>query len=412
MKISAIVPAHINDPIQLGWLKECLFSISPVVDEVIVMDDASTVHIGGLGNVGSNIKLFRTDIKQGTSRARNLAVTEAKNHLIFPLDCDDVVIPDAFERYVKVYDGTPLYPDLLKLRANGEEKRHVMMDFDCQLLFKHVITSVNVLHQKIQWEAIGGWDEEIDYIEDGEYNARLLYIYCGKRFPEPVVKYRQHEFQKTKEYANEHKQLLQQAITKFRSFAMGKRGCCGGKRPVKTSNINKTTVATSPTSGFASKGKVTPGIPGTVDGLITVKYIGGKGKGKHYIRGAVTKFNYKVSYNNYFNIDPRDEAVSPLFVKVVKEKPKAVKGNTVQKQVKKAAPKPVREAVKEVERVAVEEDYDDDIDVGEVLNQNYRIVLESLDELAPTQEEATIILDAEKQGKNRKKVIAYLERRL
>jgi len=292
----------------------------------------------------------------------------------------------------------------------------MMMDFDCDLLEKHVFASVNVLHYKMYCEMLGGWDEQIEYIEDGEYTSRLLYIYCGKRFPEAVIKYRQHKFQKTKLFKHEHKQRLRKVLSKVRGYKMA--GCCGGRRPMKNPKV-KTKVTTTPMNAFASKGAlVVPGVPGAKEGLVLVKYVGGEGKGKHYYKGVATGFGYKVMFGQFVNVDPADVR-SSLFQEVVKERPKPVKS-----MPKPVALKPVvkPESVKEVERVSVFEDEveidenlegdEEYLDLTEILDKKYQVVLATLDDLAPTQEEAVIILDAEIQGKNRKKVKTYLERRL
>lgn len=419
MKISAIVPAHITEPEQVGWLKECLFSLYQVVDEIVVMDDASTIPLHGVANFTDNISLYRTDVKQGVSRARNLAVEKAKNNVIFPIDCDDLVVPTAFEAFAKAFDGMPLYPDLIKLYPDGTEKRHIMMDFDCSHLEKYVIASVNVLHLKQHWKHLKGWDEEVEYIEDGEYNARLLYIYCGKRFSEPVVKYRQHQFQRTKLYANEHEKRLRDVVIKVRSYNMP--GCCGGRKVVKTTNVQKTRVNTTPKTAFASMGGVTQNIPGEKEGLVLVKYVGGKGKGKHYYRGPATGFNYKVQFGQFINVDPADANAGSLFEIIRKVQPKPVKVAAKPVAPRKVAPKKVpvvkETVVKEpvVEEVDVKEEEleeEEFIDMTELLDDNYRVVIANLEEFKPTQEEAMEILEAEKQGKNRKKVVEWLSNRL
>ena len=218
-KISAIVPVYIKHEDQIPWLEECLNSICPVVDEVIVMDDGSPVDLSDVQVVGDNIEWYRLGTNHGTSRARNLAVEYASNDLIFPLDCDDLIIPEAFELFIAEWDGTPLYPDLMKLRSNGDSKIHRLLDFQCDLLMKHIgISSVNVLHTKAQWNSVGRWDEDIEYLEDGEYNTRLMYWFCAKRVPIPVVKYRQHKYQKTRLHSSEHEQQLRQMLVKVRNY--------------------------------------------------------------------------------------------------------------------------------------------------------------------------------------------------
>ena len=379
--ISVIVPVYVTHESQLAYLDECIQSVYDLVDEVVVVNDGSLLDIQPVLAKYPEITWSDLGYNQGTSVARNHAVNLAKHELIYPLDSDDVVIVDKFIEFVKHWNGKPLYHDLLYMK--GERlKVHRLLDFDCDLLFKYVgVSSVNVLHTKTQWASIGGWNADIRYLEDGEYNARLEYIYCSERVPEAVVKYRQYKYQKTSVYVNTHRKLLDAMIKRIKDYSMS--GCCG-KRP--GSKINKMKVR----------------IPGKVNGFVLARYVGGKGRGKHYYRGVNTGYGYKVTYGQLINVDPDDITELSLFelasgikrVETDKVKVKKVERKARLVDVRREPVLNVLETMPDIE------------------SMKYQAVLAWLQEVDLDDYGIRKIIEIEEAGKNRKRVLRYLKNRL
>jgi glycosyltransferase involved in cell wall biosynthesis len=212
--VSIIIPAYITNKIQFNYLIACLDSAVSTGSEVIVVDDGSPVDLTAVQKKFPLFTLYQVPYNVGSSRARNLGVDIASNELIFPLDADDVLVTDKFLTFLNYWDGIPMYSDLIIFSDIKPEKIYRLLDFDCDLLYEHVgIASVSVLHTKSMWKFIGGWDEDILYLEDGEYNARLMYEYCAKRIPIPLVMYRKHEFQKTHLQSSVHNEKLHNVLT-------------------------------------------------------------------------------------------------------------------------------------------------------------------------------------------------------
>jgi hypothetical protein len=168
--------------------------------------------------------------------------------------------------------------------------------------------------------------------------------------------------------------------------------CCGGKKRVST--VKNSDVKAAPVSSM----------PGEKDGLVLAEYIGGKGKAKHYYRGNVTKFPYKISYGQILYVDLRDINDASHFKRVVKEK---VEVQSTQPALKSArlstvSRQPVQQEIEVVEP----------IDIPDIQSMNYKLVLAWLEETKPSDELAAKVLEIEKSGKNRKRVISFIERRL
>jgi len=243
------------------------------------------------------------------SHARNEAVKQSNASLILPLDCDDTLKLGAVERLVSAWNGVPLYPDVAKFGDENVE-HYVIMEWDCSHLYNFVgYTSVNVLHSKEQWKAIGGWDENLDFYEDGEYNARLFGNYCARRIPEPLVNYRIHAGQRTKKYGGLSKMYAKKILAMVRRYDFMCAGC--GKKRSNNMTVKSGTNRMSAVQISGQRGENimvdNANLPLQFEGKVLARYVGGKGKGKHYYQGPGSKTYYRnVQYNDLVYADPRD----------------------------------------------------------------------------------------------------------
>lgn len=411
--VSIIVPVYCRNEQDLAWLGECLASVEGQADEIVIWDDGSPVDVVA----PSKYACGKGDHK-GVSAARNSAVRLARTDLIFPVDCDDVLVPDAISTMLAHWDGVPMYSDVYKFGVDNIP-HYQLLDFNCDILAKKVgIAGVGVLHSKQQWEAVGGWDERLDFYEDGEYNARLFLNYCARHVRLPLYGYRSHANQRTK--LNEHRsvQMMRKVLAMVqdyeRSMTMGCPGC-GPRRTRPTNPRPVTATRSSSDRGRGSFQQRVAELPGSSgDGKVFAHYIGGAGKGTHYYRGPVTRFAYKVRHDDIVSgVDPRDtsdpddpnRAQRSLLVRVKKEEPAP--------PTPIPTPAPVRRAPKqELARVPVEEKAETVVeelaDVPDISNIPYRKLV-TLD-IDP--EMAARLLEIEKVGRARVKHLAYLRRRV
>jgi len=404
--VTIIIPVYCTTEESLKWLGECLESACSQDCQVIAVDD------GSLQDIHSTIRQFKRcnyyhDSHHGVSSARNQAVMAATTRLIIPLDCDDRFVSGAIGKLLSKWDGTPLYPDVRKFGLENID-HYRLLDFDCEHIYTHVgFSSVNVLHSKDQWRIIGGWDENIDFFEDGEYNARLFGNFCGVRYPEPLVEYRIHDNQRTKKYKPKSAYYAKTIMSRIRRMNMPCSSC--GKKKSRM-----TVKSTSPIVVAEQKSSIA--LPGEVDGRILAQYVGGKGQGKHYYRGIRTNFAYKVMHDDFVYVDPSDLRTDPndksLFVRVAKTEQATQEVITVTVSVPvlkepsavvAAIEEPIhlRTSVKSVDkRVAQVEDTPD------ISTMSFREI-QGLDYL--DSDLASKLLKLEQNGKNRSKVTNFLK---
>lgn len=407
---SIIIPVYCQTEESVEWLEECLDSACSQDCEVVVSDDGSTANLDRILYKFRNLVIVRGE-HVGVSRARNQGVLHATRSLLIPLDCDDRLVPKAVDRLLSVYDGiTPVYPDIRKFGLE-DVAHYQLLDFACDHIYTHVgFSSVNVLHRKDQWKTLGGWNEHIDFYEDGEYNARLFANWCGKRFPEPLVEYRIHEHQRTKVYNTRARSYAKKILSTIRSLDMPCSSCGKGR---KAFSAQKTSARSgAPAQPVASPKAVDVNVlPGEIEGRILAQYVGGTGRGKHYYRGPRTNFPYKVTYGDYLYVDATDtkEAGSSsdksLFIRMVKVQAQA--------PVAMAAPehRPVEEAVRQARknieaRVAPATKSEIPVALPDIINMSVKEIT-NMDAMPP--EVAKRLLRSERNGKNRSKVITFLQ---
>jgi len=411
MQVSVIIPVYCRDESSLVWLEECLRSVEEQECDVVVYNDGSTVDIASVTDNCRIDTLLTGDRNIGVAFARNVAAKHVNTELLVPLDCDDRFRSDAIEKLLNEWNGVPVYPDVAKFGIESFP-HYELLDFHCDHIVSHVgFSSVNVLHSRDQWKTIQGWNETLDFYEDGEYNARLFSQFCGVRLPEPLVEYRQHEQQRTKQYRSRSAAYARNILSSIRRLDMACKGCGSRKAsPDAISRQDFRQAATQPAPAMKAATVDPNTLPGEVDGRVLAQYIGGKGKGKHYYQGSATKFSYKVTYGDYVYADPAD--VRPpdlvghlsLLVKITQVTKPTV---TVEKTAKKpktkktkewATPKVTRKPVKDGDRIAV-------IDIN---NMTVTDVIEAVKDTNPSKSYIKGLIVMEERNKNRKSLLEYL----
>lgn len=372
--VTVVIPVYCNNLESLSWLRECVESAVAQQCKVVLYDDGSSLDIVPVVR-NYPVRAFRGSRNVGVSYARNKAISYADTDYILPLDCDDRLVNDAVEKLYSAFqvaDSTPAYSDIHKFGIENDE-HFVLLDFDCYNLLKYVgFTSVNVFHSKEQWKSIGGYDESLEFFEDGEYNARLLGTYCGVHVKEPLVEYRMHGSQRTRLYEKQSRYYAETILERIRRYDMACAGCSGRRRspsnmpdglsreqvirmsqqaPRETVQVDiKGAIATAPAT-----------LPLEFEGKVLCVYIGGQGRAKHYYQGIVSKQPQKVTFGDYVYVDPRDARneedmnTASLYVRVkknVQEAPKPIE--SVAPQAVASAPVAETSETVEIEEIVPE----------------------------------------------------------
>lgn len=166
--------------------------------EIVVVDDGSKDNsiaiIDGFFSQKKylNYKIIQQENK-GPSSARNKGVSQSTGSFLFFLDADDRIHPDAITQYEAVLKNNPainiVYSDIEFFEAR--EGILILNDFKLpQFLYDNCIP-IGTLVRKEVFDALGGFDENLRYLEDWELYIRIVREYGGVyKIPQTLYYYR------------------------------------------------------------------------------------------------------------------------------------------------------------------------------------------------------------------------------
>lgn len=147
--------------------------------EIVIVDDGSSD--AGTLRLLEEAHWPRTRIfhqpNGGPSAARNRAIQEARGEYILPLDADDTIEPAYVEKAVVVLDGRPevgcVYCKALKFGA--EQGPWELPPYRIEELVIDNVIFVTALFRKVDWQAIGGFDERLRHgVEDYDFWVKMV----------------------------------------------------------------------------------------------------------------------------------------------------------------------------------------------------------------------------------------------
>ena len=439
--VTVIIPAFISTTESFRWLIEAIDSALDQDCPVVVYDDGSPVDITDEIKLmyTNTIKWIRAEENRGVSHARNMAVMNIETPLFIPLDCDDRLVKGAVKKMVAKWEGVPVYTDISKF-GTETVPYYKLLDFSCDAVRSKLgVAAVSVLQSVTQWKSIGGWDETINLYEDSEYNARLFLTFCAVKIFEPLLEYRQHNTQKTKRLIKESASAGRSILYRIRRLPMACRTCGGARRSKNLSVTTPDTTNVGVSTMGISLAEKAASLPGTKDGRVLAHYVGGKGRGSHYYRGISTAFPYKVVYDGLYYVDPHDTTLynSKSFFEIVKKDSEVVTAVSKKPAVEKTSEASIsdvpadaivsksifteddevafRQPVVSVEKTPVVSEVLDtevvkssDKDLPDISNMTHH----EIRDLDLTQEQAAILYQREKEGRNRTNVLSSLEKKM
>ncbi len=170
--------------------------------EVVIVDDASNdgttpAILAEQAKRDSRIKIITHAENKGLSATRNTAIKVAKGKYITGLDADDMVEPTYLEKVVQKMESTNADVVYTHFRFfDGKDETH-FIEKD-QRKIKRKLPYVTCfpmwsLHRKADWEAFGGYSE--DLIGEEERDYWLYFVEANKNLvlvDEPLYLYRFH----------------------------------------------------------------------------------------------------------------------------------------------------------------------------------------------------------------------------
>ena len=186
MKVSVVIPCY-NDG---RFLHESIGSVisDPYKDlEIIIVNDGSTNEetltiLNQYKKDGYNVL---SHPNKGVTYTRNAGVKAAKGEYILPLDADNRIKPGYLSKATQFLDKGTFDIVYAKPSFFGEdipERRFHVHDFDGSQLFLGNYIDNCAVYRRSVWEQIGGYDEQMPYQGNEDWEFWLHSYLSGFRF--------------------------------------------------------------------------------------------------------------------------------------------------------------------------------------------------------------------------------------
>jgi len=139
------------------------------------------------------VTLVETPGSKGAGYARNRGVEAARGPLLTFLDADDYLQPGFLQACIdaRLQTGKWVYTDLWSSWPNGEIHEYPVDDFGVESLWRDGLGAVTLVTDHAEFQAVGGFDEEMHTREDWDFQLKLAMAgFCGVRVSAPLMTYR------------------------------------------------------------------------------------------------------------------------------------------------------------------------------------------------------------------------------
>lgn len=260
--------------------------------------------------------------EKGLSRARNAGIRKSTTEFFFPLDCNDWLPDNSIEISLKkipskgfLYGSTMLFEGP---RGISDQHHYPAKPYVFEDLMQMVYWPNGCLQRKADWETIGGYREDLPFLEDWDYwmTAGERGV-CGTAIQDTLYWYRQHSgIVRTLNKSREWNQvrILIQSFHRDIYKGVYPPMCCGNR----TNRINEPWQ--QPSQLLQHPGQ---------DGMILIEYVGGNAgtstwygpvTGTRYVAGGSLKKIYIDARDSFTGIQKKrgllelNDHGTPVFV--------------------------------------------------------------------------------------------------
>ena len=258
--------------------------------EVVICDDRSTDNsweiAQGLADDWKAIRAVRRDANGGTAAALNTAIAAAHGRYIMTIDADDMLEPDALERFLSTLEQDPhrlIYSDMTLFAGNARGAYWKMQDYNFETLLNRNHVPSGTMFTKAAWKEVGGYPPAFARgRQDWAWAVRMgEHGYCGVRVPQPLYLYRRERQNRsiTNATGEWRRRFVGMMHETFPHLYQGERpmGCCGGRTKVAVTSTKRSVAASEP-------------LPGS-SGMVLLEYASDS-SGKTSFWGPVTRTRY------------------------------------------------------------------------------------------------------------------------
>jgi glycosyltransferase involved in cell wall biosynthesis len=278
--VSVIIPVGPGHAKHLNKAIDSLLAQTFKAWEVIVIDDAPEGIEKDVLEPYPFVKLLEThpyydsNNSFGAGVARNVGIAEAKAPLLFFLDADDWLAPNALEELVRTYTKekpTFVYSDWFVVKADGSLEEMNTSDYNQEAVKDKIQHAVSVLVEAEAVREVGGFDESLPTYEDWDFFLRLAARgFCGTRLAQPLLYYRIETGTRRLKAQEPGSNVYQQIVEKWKEVKFMACGACGGSPTIQRQAYDA--LAYPPSEDAENDGKVKMRFVGLAKGTAT--YLG------------------------------------------------------------------------------------------------------------------------------------------
>lgn len=234
-RVSVVMSVFNGRPF-LGEAVQSILQQSFIDFELILIDDGSddgsSEDLAAFAQGDGRVRLVNNPENLGLTRSLNKGVGLASGELIARQDADDISLPHRLRRQVEAMDAEPglafLGSGIIEMDAEGRQGVVSLQPSHEAVIKRKMLFENAFFHPTVMWrrqafkEAGLYYDESLRYAQDYKLFSRALWQCGGGNLSEPLLKFRAHGGQISKQRVEDQQAVADQvAWDNFKAFGLG-----------------------------------------------------------------------------------------------------------------------------------------------------------------------------------------------